>query len=84
MLELWLDAVAVWRRPSFAQWLIGMGLVLIAGVLLFALGQSKASAAGNHVAKVDSCLQAAGSDLKRGELVYHEMAGRPCGCAAAN
>lgn len=84
MLELWFDAVAVWRRPSFSQWLMGMGLVVIAGVLLLASGRLKPSHGANHMAKTDSSLQAAGSDLKRGELMYHDMAARPCGCTAAN
>jgi hypothetical protein len=82
--ELWCDSVAIWKRSSFSQWLIGLALMILAGLLLYASGDSKPSAAGSHMARADSCLQAAGSDLKLGELSHHEMTARPCGCTAAN
>lgn len=80
----WFEVLTSGRRTSFSHWLIGLGLMILAGLLLYALGSPKPDVARNHMAKADNCLQAAGSDLKRGELVYHDMNVRPCGCTAAN
>jgi hypothetical protein len=82
--ELRYNATMIWRRSSFSQWLLGVGLLTFVWLLLYSFGGAKANRVGNHVAKADSCLQAAGSDLKRGELLVHEMGARPCGCTAVN
>ena len=79
------NALTIWQRSSFSQWLIGVALLLLVWLLLYAFGGTRATSAANRrVAKVDRCLQAAGSDLKHGELLVHDMNTRPCGCTAVN
>jgi hypothetical protein len=77
-------ALTMWRRSSFSQWLIGVALLLVVWLVLYAFGGTRANATANRVAKADRCLQAAGSDLKHGELLVHDMDTRPCGCTAVN
>jgi hypothetical protein len=78
------NALTIWRRSSFSQWLIGVALLLLVWLLLYAFGGTRTAAANRHVAQADRCLQAAGSDLKHGELLVHDMNTRPCGCTAVN
>ena len=81
--DVWFEGGAVWRRSSFSQWLIGTALMILAGLLLYALGDSRANTV-DHMANADRCLQVAGSDLKLGALAYHDAMARPCGCTATN
>ncbi len=69
------------RRSAFAQWLLGALLTIAAGLLLYALGSPQSAAVTPSVAKANSCLQAAGSDLKHSELLAHDPS---CTCTASN
>lgn len=81
LLEFWFDVTQVWRRSSFKHWLMGVFLTLGAGLLLHALNASNSQVQPRPVAKSDACLQAAGSDLKHGELLARDAS---CTCTAAN
>jgi len=75
------DGLQLWRRSSFAQWLLGALLTAAAGLLLYAFGSPKQAALPPSLAKSNSCLQAAGSDLKHSELLARDAS---CTCSAAN
>jgi hypothetical protein len=84
LLDIWFDATQIYQRSSFSQWLLGVALTILAGLLLYNFGDSKPVSGSERSANANACLEAAGSDLKRGELMYHDMATRPCGCTAVN
>lgn len=85
MRDLLLDtlffAPQLWRRSSVAQWLLGVLLTVGAGLLLYAFGSQQQSTLPPSLAKSNSCLQAAGSDLKHSELLARDPS---CTCTAAN
>lgn len=81
LLEIWLDVAQIYRRSSFRHWLMGALLTLLAGLLLHALNASNSQVQPRPMAKSDACLQAAGSDLKHGELLVRDAS---CTCSAAN
>ncbi len=71
-----------WRTSSFGQWLLGVFLTIIAGLLLYGFGHPQQRVTTPpSLARSNSCLQAAGSDLKHGELLARDAS---CTCSAAN
>jgi hypothetical protein len=75
------DFVAIAPQSSFGQWVLGALLTVAAGLLLYAMGSPQSAPLPPSVAKANSCLQAAGSDLKHSELLARDPA---CTCTAAN
>jgi hypothetical protein len=81
LLDALFDGSQFWRRSSFAQWLLGALLTVAAGLLLYALRSPQQKVLPSSLAKANSCLQAAGSDLKHGELLAHDAS---CTCTTSN
>jgi hypothetical protein len=80
----WFDVVTRCRQSSFYQWLLGVLLLLLTGLLLNAAARSQAHRLPTGTETANSCLQAAGADLKYGELMYRDMVSSSCGCKSGN
>jgi len=81
LLDVWFEATQICRRSSLGEWLLGVLLTLVAGLILYVLGGSGAPVQPPSMAKSGQCLQAAGFDPKHGELLARDPS---CTCAAAN
>lgn len=78
LIHLWFNVLIMWRRTSLPQWLLGLLMVAMTGLLLYKVPHVKPDA--NDRLATDSYLRVAGSDLKFSEMLSHEMKARPEGC----
>jgi hypothetical protein len=81
--ELWFDVMTWRRRSSFFQWLLGVGLLIVVGLVLNQIAKKYREPNSKAAITANVCLAAAGTDLKLGESLYREMASsRSQGCKA--
>lgn len=72
--ELWFDFMTWERRSSFFQWLLGVALLIAVGLVLSQVAKKHHEPGPNAAITAQVCLAAAGTDLKLGESLYHEVA----------
>ncbi len=76
--DFFVGAAQLCSRSSLAQWLLGVFLTLLAGLMLYAFGSPQRATTPPSMARNSNCLQVAGSDLKLGELLVHDAS---CTCS---